>query len=175
MHREPRDAADSRQNPAVWFVPGGRTIDLRRSAKGIAVTKKSAKIVLLSGGNPRIAKADGQAPVKSYITAMPDWKHDAGRCLDRLNSKTVPDVRKVVRWNTPCYGLAGQGWFLGYQCLTKYVKVSFFRGADLTPMPPGASKQKGVRYPNIYENTTLDEVLLADWIRQASQFPGWEP
>ncbi len=139
------------------------------------MAKRSAKVVLLSGGNPQVAKADGAAPVKAYIAAMPGWKRDVGRRLDRLISMTVPGVRKAVRWNTPFYGIEGQGWFLGYHCLTKYVKVSFFRGAALKPVPPVASKQKDVRYFDIYENTILDEELMADWIRQASKLPGWVP
>jgi len=139
------------------------------------VAKKSAKPVLLSGGNPQIAKADGDAPVKAYIAAMPGWKRDVGRRLDLLIVATVPGVRKAVKWNTPLYGIEGQGWFLGYHCLTKYVKVSFFRGAKLTPLPPGTSKQKDVRYVDIYETTEFDEKLFAEWIRQASALPGWTP
>ena len=139
------------------------------------MAKKSAKVVLLSGGNPQIAKADGEAPVKAYIAAMPGWKRDVGRRLDRLISATVPGVCKAVKWNTPFYGVEGRGWFVGYHCLTKYVKVSFFRGAALKPMPPGTSKQKDVRYFDIYETTMLDEALMADWIRQASKLPGWMP
>jgi hypothetical protein len=139
------------------------------------MAKKSAKPVLLSGGNPQIAKADGDAPVKAYIAAMPGWKRDVGRRLDRLIVKTVPGVRKAVKWNSPLYGVEGRGWFLGYHCLTKYVKVSFFRGAALIPMPPGTSKQKDVRYFDIYEDTSLDERLWAEWIRQASELPGWNP
>ena len=139
------------------------------------MAKTTAKVVLLSGGNPQIAKAEGAAPVKAYIAAMPGWKRDVGRRLDRLISKTVPGVRKAVKWNTPFYGVEGQGWFLGYHCLTKYVKVAFFRGTALKPMPPGTSKQKDVRYFDIHENTPLDEELLADWIRQAAKLPGWEP
>ena len=139
------------------------------------MAKKSAKPVLLSGGNPQIAKADGDAPVKAYIAAMPGWKRDVGRRLDLLIVATVPGVRKAVKWNTPLYGIEGQGWFLGYHCLTKYVKVSFFRGAKLTPLPPGTSKQKDVRYVDIYETTEFDEKLFAEWIRQASALPGWTP
>lgn len=137
--------------------------------------RKSAKVGLLSGGNPQIAKADGAAPVRAYIAAMPGWKRDVGRRLDRLIVKTVPGVCKAVKWNSPLYGIAGRGWFLGYHCLTNYVKVSFFRGATLIPMPPGTSKQKHVRYFDIYEDTILDEELVADWIRQASALPGWIP
>ena len=139
------------------------------------MAKKRSKPVLLSGGNPQIAKADGDAPVRAYIAAMPGWKRDIGRRLDRLVVTTVPDVRKAVKWNTPLYGLEGRGWFLGYHCLTKYVKVSFFRGASLIPIPPGASKQKDVRYVDIYEDGGFDEQLMAEWIRQASHLPGWSP
>lgn len=139
------------------------------------MAKKSAKVKLLAGGNPQIAKADGAVPVSAYIAAMPDWKRDVGRRLDRLISKTVPGVCKAVKWNTPFYGVEGQGWFLGYHCLTKYVKVAFFRGTSLRPMPPGASKQEHVRYFDIYEDTTFDEELMAGWIRQASKLPGWSP
>ena len=139
------------------------------------MTKKPGKVVLLSGGNPQIAKAEGRAPVEAYIAAMPGWKRDVGRRLDRLICKTVPGVCKAVKWNTPFYGVEGRGWFLGYHCFTKYVKVSFFRGASLKPLPPGPSKQKDVRYLDIYEDTELDEQLLTDWIRQASKLPGWIP
>jgi len=139
------------------------------------MAKKSAKPVLLSGGNPQIPKADGDAAVRAYIAAMPGWKLEIGRRLDRLIVETVPGVRKAVKWNTPFYGLEGRGWFLGYHCLTRYVKVSFFRGASLSPMPPGASKQKDVRYLDIYEDVGFDEHLMAEWIRQASELPGGSP
>ena len=139
------------------------------------MAKKSAKPVLLSGGNPQIAKADGDAPVRAYIAALPGWKRAVGRRLDRLIVQTVPGVRKAVKWNSPLYGVAGRGWFLGYHCLTKYVKVSFFRGAALTPLPPGASKQKDIRYLDIFEDSELDEELLKEWIRQAAALPGWNP
>ena len=144
-------------------------------SEGVTVTKKPAKVALLSGGNPQIAKADGAAPVRAYIAAMPGWKRDLGLRLDRLICQTVPGVCKAVKWNSPLYGIKGQGYFLGYHCLTKYVKVSFFRGAELKPIPPGDSKQKNVRYFDIYEDTKLDEALMADWIRQASELPGWVP
>jgi len=140
-----------------------------------AMAKKSAKPALLAGGNPQIVKGDGNAPVCAYIAAMPGWKRDIGRGLDRLIVETVPDVRKAVKWNTPLYGLEGCGWFLGYHCLTSYVKVTFFRGCSLTPRPPGASKQKDVRYVDIYEDVGFDEQQMAEWIRQASRLPGWKP
>ena len=139
------------------------------------MAKTSMKPVLLSGGNPQIAKADGDAPVLAYITAMPGWKREIGQRLDRLIVKTVPAVQKAVKWNTPLYGLEGRGWVLGFHCLTRYVKVSFFRGASLLPIPPGASKQKDVRYLDIYEDVGFDDQLMAEWIRQASQLPGWSP
>ena len=142
---------------------------------GLAMARKSVKPVLLSGGNPQIAKADGDAPVQAYIAAMPGWKRDVGRRLDRLIVTTVPAVRKTVKWNSPLYGLEGQGWFLGYHCFTRYVKVSFFRGTSLIPLPPGVSKQQDVRYLDIHEDARLDEHLLAEWVRQASALPGWSP
>ena len=136
-----------------------------------------ARPKLLSGGNPQIPKADGDAPVQAYIAAMPGWKRDVGRRLDALIERTVPDVRKAVRWNTPFYGVAGggvadDGWFMAYHCLTKYVKVSFFRGASLRPVPPVGSKQKDVRYVHVHEGDALDEELFASWVRQAAALPG---
>ena len=147
----------------------------RTSEKSPKVAKKAAatKPALLSGGNPQIAKADGDAPVQAYIAAMPGWKRDVGRRLDALIERTVPDVRKAVRWNTPFYGMEGQGWFLGIHCFTKYVKVAFFRGTSLRPVPPGRSKQKEVRYVDIHEDDQLDEAQFANWVKQASQLPGW--
>ena len=132
----------------------------------------SATPTLLAGGNPQIAKADGDAPVQAYIAAMPGWKRDVGRCLDALVVSTVPGVRKAVRWNSPFYGVEGRGWFLGVHCLTKYVKVAFFRGTALHPVPPVASKKEGTRYFHIHEGDPLDEQLVAGWIRQASEQPG---
>lgn len=123
------------------------------------MAKKIAKPALLAGGNPQIAKGDGYGPVKAYIAAMPGWKRDLGRRLDRLIVRTVPAVRKAVKWNSPLYGTDGQGWFLGYHCFSKYVKVTFFCGTSLSPMPPGTSKQKNVRYVDIYEDTPFDEQL----------------
>jgi len=128
---------------------------------------------LLAGGNPQIAKAEGDAPVQAYIAAMPGWKRDVGRRLDALIARTVPGVRKAVKWNSPFYGVEGQGWFLNFHTFTKYVKVAFFRGASLRPVPPGASKHKDVRYLDIRENEPLDEAQLASWIRQAAALPGW--
>jgi hypothetical protein len=133
---------------------------------------KKAKPTLLSGGNPQIAKADGDAPVQAYIAAMPGWKSDLGRRLDALIVRTVPGVRKAVKWNSPFYGVEEQCWFLSYHCFTKYVKVAFFRGASLRPLPPGESKHKEVRYLDIHEDDQLDEAQFAAWVKQASQLPG---
>jgi hypothetical protein len=135
-------------------------------------SRKVAKPTLLAGGNPQIEKADGDAPVQAYIAAMPGWKRDVGRRLDALIVHTVPGVRKAVKWNSPLYGVEGQGWFLGIHCFTNYVKVAFFRGTSLRPVPPGESKSKDTRYLDIHEDDQLDEALLAAWVKQASQLPG---
>jgi hypothetical protein len=135
-------------------------------------SEKVEKPALLAGGNPQIAKGDGDAPVQAYIAAMPGWKRDVGRRLDELIERTVPGVRKAVKWNSPLYGVEGQGWFLGIHTYTNYVKVAFFRGASLRPVPPGESKSKGTRYLDIHEDDELDEVQLADWLKQASELPG---
>src|SRR5215467_1499359 len=127
--------------------------------------KPGAKPKLLSGGNPQIAKADGDAPVQAYIQAMPDWKRGIGRRLDALIVRSVPHVRKAVKWNSPFYGIEGQGWFLSFHTFTKYVKVTFFHGASLRPVPPGESKHKTVRYLDIREDDQFDETQLAMWIR----------
>ena len=131
-------------------------------------------VVLLSGGNPQIAKGYGDGPVQAYIAAMPAWKRNVGRRLDDLIVRTVADVRKAVKWNTPLYGVAdeGQGWFLAFRCMTKYIKVTFFRGASLHPVPPVGSKMKSVRYLHIFEDGAFDEARLADWVTQASRLPG---
>ena len=135
-------------------------------------SRKVAKPALLAGGNPQIAKADGDASVQAYIAAMPGWKRDAGRRLDALTVRTAPGVRKAVKWNSPFYGVEGQGWFLNFHCFSNYVKVAFFRGTSLRPVPPGESKHKDVRYLDIHEDDQLDEAQLAAWVTQASQLPG---
>jgi len=128
---------------------------------------------LLSGGNPQIAKAEGDAPVQAYIAAMPGWKSDLGRRLDAIIERAVPGVKKAVKWNSPFYGVEGQGWFLSYHCFTRYVKLTFFKGGSLKPLPPGKSKHDEVRTLDIREDDVLDEAQLADWIRQAAAIPGW--
>lgn len=147
----------------------------KSKAKRYKLQKNDQGVVLLSGGNPQIAKADGDAPVQAFIAAMPGWKSDIGRWLDTIIVKNVPNVRKAVKWNTPFYGIEGQGFFLGFHCMTKYIKVSFFRGMSLRPIPPGESKQKEVRYLDMYENDPLDEIQMATWVKQAAALPGWVP
>jgi hypothetical protein len=137
-----------------------------------AQSRKDAGPPLLAGGNPQIAKADGDARVQAYIAAMPGWKQGVGRRLDAIILRTVPGVRKAVKWNSPFYGIEGQGWFLSFHCFTKYVKVAFFRGASLSPLPPGESKHKEVRYLDIHEDDQLDKAQFAAWLKQASLLPG---
>ena len=138
-----------------------------KSQSGRAVKPK-----LLSGGNPQIAKGYGDAPVQAYIAAMPGWKRDVGRRLDALIGRTVPGVAKAVKWNSPFYGIEDQVWFLSFHCFAKYIKVAFFRGASLRPVPPGPSRQKDVRYLDIHENDEFDEAQFAAWVKQASRLPG---
>jgi hypothetical protein len=146
-----------------------------RSARRGPRTRVAGKPTLLSGGNPQIAKAEGDAPVQAYITAMPGWKRDIGRRLDALIVRAVPGVRKAVKWNSPFYGVEGRGWFLNFHTFTNYVKVAFFRGTSLHPVPPGQSKHKEVRYLDIREDDPPDEAQMVTWIRQAAALPGWVP
>ena len=141
----------------------------RKSAK--SRRKPAAKPVLLAGGNPQIPMADGDAPVQAYIAAMPGWKRDIGRRLDALIVKTVPTVRKAVRWNSPFYGIAGRGWFLAFHVYARYVKVTFFRGTSLRPAPTGG-KSKEARWIDVHEDD-LDEARMAAWVKQAAKIPGW--
>lgn len=141
------------------------------TAKAAKPRKTAAKPVLLSGGNPQIAKGYGDAPVQAYIAAMPGWKSDVGKRLDALIARAVPGVRKAVKWNSPFYGVEEHVWFLSFHVFAKYIKVAFFRGTSLRPVPPGASKQKDVRYLDIHEGE-LDEAQFADWVKQASKLPG---
>jgi len=166
--KSPRNAA------AIASIPA--KAGARSSKRNVKPGEKGAKPVrLLAGGNPQIPKADGDAPVQAYIAAMPGWKRDVGLSLDALIEQAVPKVRKAVKWNTPFYGVQGQGFFLGFHCMTKYIKVAFFRGTSLRPIPPGESKQKEVRYLDIYEDDALDESQIADWAKQAAALPGWVP
>lgn len=133
---------------------------------------KKRPVKLLSGGNPQIAKADGDAAAAAYIAAMPGWKRDVGRQLDGLITRTVPGVQKAVRWNSPFYGVEGQGWFLSFHCITKYVKVAFFKGTSLRPIPPVESKHKEVRYFHVHDGDKIDEEQFTNWVSQAAQLPG---
>jgi hypothetical protein len=135
--------------------------------------RKSTRPALLSGGNPQIAKADGNAPVQKYLAAMPGWKREVGRKLDALVTGAVPGVRKAVKWNSPFYGMEGQGWFLSFHCFTRYVKVTFFNGGSLKPLPPGTSRHQAVRYLDVHENEGIDEAQFNKWVKQASRLPGW--
>jgi len=144
---------------------------MRRTEQSRGAKGRSPK--RLAGGNPQIAKAEGAAPVKAYIAAMPGWKRDVGRRLDLIVTRTVPGVCKAVKWNSPFYGVEGHGWFLSFHVFTRYVKVAFFRGASLRPRPPGRSKSKDTRYLDIHEHDELDEAQLKSWILQAAALPGW--
>ena len=143
-----------------------------RKTAATSRSPRRATPALLAGGNPQIAKGYGDAPVRAYIAAMPGWKRTVGRRLDTLIVRTVPGVQKAVKWNSPFYGVDGQGWFLNFHCFTKYIKVAFFRGTSLHPVPPGESKHMDVRYLDIHEDEQLDERQLARWITQASRLPG---
>src|SRR5713226_9055211 len=157
---------------------GGNMKRVEEGAKAAAKAKTTANAgtqvaVVLSGGNPRIAKADGDAPVQAYIAGMPGWKRDLGKRLDALIVRNVPNVRKAVKWNSPLYGIEGQGWFLGLHTFTHYVKVAFFRGTSLRPVPPGASKGKDTLYIDIHASDELDEAQMANWVKQAAALPGF--
>ena len=132
------------------------------------------KVRLLSGGNPQIAQGDGEDPVRAYIAAMPAWKRDIGQRIDALVSRAVPRVRKAVKWNSPLYGVAGNGWFMGVHCFTRYIKVAFFKGSMLKPPPPEASKDPSARFLHIHQDTPFDEAQFARWVKQASRLPGWK-
>ena len=136
-------------------------------------TSDSGEVRLLSGGNPQIAKADGDAPVQKYIAHMPGWKSDLGRRLDDLIVRTAPEVRKAVRWNSPWYGVEGQGWFVSYHVFTRYVKVTFLNGAELDPEPPGSGKDPDARWVDIYEGK-FDEAQMTEWVRQSAAMQGWK-
>jgi len=135
------------------------------------MTDKAPK--LLSGGNPQIPKGDGDAPVRAYIAAMPGWKRAAGERLDALIERSVPGVQKAVRWNSPFYGVEGKGWFVSFHCFTRYIKITFFKGAALDPLPPVGSKDPDTRYLHIHEDDAVDEDQLASWLKQAAAIPGW--
>jgi len=147
---------------------------VRKTSASSKAAKKSSPVKLLSGGNPQIAKADGDAPVQAYIAAMPGWKSALGKRLDAVIVANVPGVSKAVKWNSPFYGVAGQGWFLALHVFNQFVRVTFFRGTQLEPAPPGPSKVKDVRYYDIREDA-FDEAQLGSWVAQAAALPGWIP
>ena len=142
------------------------------SARKAVVKRAAPKPKLLSGGNPQIAKGYGDGPVNAYISAMPGWKSAVGRRLDAIISRAVPRVHKAVKWNSPLYGIEGQGWFLSVHCFTSYIKVAFFRGQSLRAVPPGESKSRDTRYFHIHADDELDEARFAAWVKQASRLPG---
>jgi hypothetical protein len=167
MSKSRKSATRSKGSPTKVRTPAKARV---RANPGAPMTKPK----LLSGGNPQIPKGEGDAPVQAYIAAMPGWKRDIGRRLDRLIVRTVPGVRKAVKWNSPFYGLDGQGWFLAIHVFTRYLKVTFFRGTSLRPVPPGKSKHEEVRYLDIHEDD-FDEGQIAAWVKQAAALPGWNP
>jgi hypothetical protein len=130
---------------------------------------------LLSGGNPQIPKGDGDAPVQAYLAAMPGWKQDVGRRLDALITAAVPDITKAVRWNQPMYGVRGEGYVACFRCFTDYVKLTFFQGAALEPLPPVDFKDPDARGLHLHDDDELDEDQLTDWFLQAAELPGWTP
>ena len=166
-------SAKAKQAKADGPAKAGKSKPAVAKEKPAAKSEDANEVRLLSGGNPQIAKGDGDAPVQAYIAAMPGWKKAAGEKLDTLIERTVPHVRKAVKWNSPFYGVEGQGYFLGLHCFDKYIKLAFFRGAALKPEPPVGSKDPNTRYFHIYEDKPVDETQLADWIRQAAAIPGW--
>ena len=149
-------------------------VSRKSAASGGRTAKKQGDVVLLSGGNPQIAKGDGDAPVQAYIAAMPEWKREIGERLDALIERAVPHVRKAVKWNSPFYGVEGQGWFVSFHVFARYVKVVFFRGTSLKPLPPVSSKTPDTRYVHVHEDG-LDEAQMTDWVKQAAALPGWIP
>ena len=161
-------------SPAKNTSGAGKPRESGTTSKSPPKAGGNAPVALLSGGNPQIAKAEGDAPVQAYISAMPGWKRDLGKRLDALIVRHVPNVRKAVKWNSPFYGIEGRGWFLSFHVFTRYVKVTFFRGASLRPVPPGASKHEAVRYLDIHEDDDLDEAQMAIWVKQAAALPGWD-
>src|SRR5512141_2357702 len=154
-------------------MPGKKSKKSAKVAKKAAAKRVAAKPTLLAGGNPQIAKADGDASVQAYIAAMPGWKRDLGKRLDALVVRNVPNVRKAVKWNSPFYGIEGNGWFLSFHVITHYVKVTFFRGTSLRPVPPGGTG-KDARWIDIHEDD-LDEAQMATWVKRAAALPGWVP
>ena len=166
-----RKSPVSKPAPAKLGSGGGQPAEGKKSAP----SRAKKKVRLLAGGNPQIAKADGDAPVQAYIAALSGWKQELAGRLDQLITQVVPDVQKAVKWNSPFYGLEGKGWFLGVHTFTRYLKVNFFRGSALRPLPPVTSSGGETRYVHLSPEEPFDEAQLADWIRQAAALPGWSP
>lgn len=173
MPRRPRGKSSKPTKPAAGRGAARPAGQRRASARAAARRPRApAQPTLLAGGNPRIEKADGDAPVQAYLAAVPGWKRDVARRLDTLVTRTVPGVQKAVRWNTPFYGVSGRGWFLAFHCITRYLKVAFLNGAALRPPPPVPSKNRGTRYLHLHEGEAIDEALVVHWIQQAASLPG---
>jgi hypothetical protein len=171
-----KKARPSRATGKGKRVSGARTGKVAKTGKaksGKPLKADSNGVVYLSGGNPQIAMADGDAPVQAYIAAMPGWKKAVGKRLDEIIVRTLPNVAKAVKWNSPFYGVEGRGYFMALHVFTKYIKVTFFRGASMKPIPPGPSKDPNTRYLNIYENEALDEAQFVSWVKQGAELPGW--
>lgn len=152
-----------------------KKIAKKKAAKKAPARKAARKkpVKLLAGGNPQISKGEGNAPVQAYIAAIPDWKRGVAKRVDALVTRAVPGIRKAVKWNSPFYGVEGKGWFLSFHCITKYIKVAFFKGGSLKPLPPEASTQKDVRYLHIHQDEPIDEAQFTKWVKQAAKLPGW--
>lgn len=165
-------AKKTRTQRVAKKAAGPRTTASRSAPRKVSKPRKAGTPRLLSGGNPQIAKVAGDAPVQAYLAAVPGWKRDIALRLDALITGTVPGVRKAVKWNSPFYGVEGRGWFVSFHCFTNFVKVTFFRGSSLTPVPPGESRHQDVRYYDVREGQ-LDEAQFAAWAKQASEMPGW--
>ncbi|HTE39672.1 MAG TPA: DUF1801 domain-containing protein [Steroidobacteraceae bacterium] len=164
----------AKPKPGATPIRSTKPIKTKKQANKTAKAKASKKIVLLSGGNPQIAKADGSAPVRAYIAAMPGWKGKLGKRLDALIVTSVPNVQKIVRWNSPFYGVEGQRWFVSFHVFTRYVKVTFFSGKSLKPIPPGGTAKSGqARWIDLYEDAPFDEAQMKSWLKQAAALPGW--
>ncbi|RRU25553.1 DUF1801 domain-containing protein [Stenotrophomonas sp. 278] len=148
------------------------TSGTRKASRSSGSTPAAGKVRLLAGDNPQIPKGEGEGPVQAYLDAIPGWKQDRARQLDTLITATVPKVRKAVKWNSPWYGIEGQGWFLSFHCISRYLKVAFFKGTSLQPMPPVESRQAEVRYLHVFEDAPLDEAQFIAWVKQASALPG---
>jgi hypothetical protein len=173
--RKPRKSARKAKAPAKAVDVAKPKPKPKPKNAAMAKAKPGKAVVLLSGGNPQIAKGDGDAPVQAYLAAMPGWKRDVGRKLDALIVRSVPKARKAVKWNSPFYGLPGQGFFLSFHVFARYVKVTFFAGTKLRPVPPGESKHAETRYFDIHEHDDVDTPQLASWVKQAAALPGWVP